>query len=119
MPLMGFKRFFLCPRHWGPIQELAVVVLGGISPSPDLSRCEQSEATCAYALQILPASEVAAFDVAGVTTSVMLRPSLTINLLIILGMRELGFRAGVCHGRGYEVERCPSFISRFLPMVSG
>jgi hypothetical protein len=41
-----------------------------------------------------------AFDVAGVTTSVMLRPSLTINLLIILGMRELGFRAGVCHGRG-------------------
>jgi anti-sigma factor ChrR (cupin superfamily) len=31
-----------------------------MSPSPDLSRCEQSEATCAYALQILPASEVAA-----------------------------------------------------------
>jgi anti-sigma factor ChrR (cupin superfamily) len=31
-----------------------------MSPSPDLSRCGQSEATCAYALQILPASEVAA-----------------------------------------------------------
>ena len=31
-----------------------------MSPSPDLSRCEQSEVTCAYALQILPASEVAA-----------------------------------------------------------
>jgi ChrR-like protein with cupin domain len=57
---MGCKRFFLCPHHWRPIQELAVVVLGGMNPSPDLSRCEQSEATCAYALQILPASEVAA-----------------------------------------------------------
>jgi anti-sigma factor ChrR (cupin superfamily) len=33
-----------------------------MSPSPDLSRCEQSEATCAYALQTLPASEVAAAE---------------------------------------------------------
>jgi len=33
-----------------------------MSPSPDLSRCEQSEATCAYALQILPASEFAAVE---------------------------------------------------------
>jgi len=30
-----------------------------MSPGPDLNRCEQSEATCAYALQVLPASEVA------------------------------------------------------------
>ena len=33
-----------------------------MSPSPDLNRCEQSEATCAYALQILPASEFAAAE---------------------------------------------------------
>jgi anti-sigma factor ChrR (cupin superfamily) len=33
-----------------------------MSPGPDLNRCEQSEALCAYALQILPASEVAAAE---------------------------------------------------------
>src|SRR5678815_4055682 len=33
-----------------------------MSPSPDLSRCERSEVTCAYALQVLPASEVAAAE---------------------------------------------------------
>jgi hypothetical protein len=61
---------------------------------------------------------VVAFDVAGLTTSLMLPPK-PINLLIILGMRELGLRAGVSEGREYEIERCPSFISRFSPMVSG
>jgi hypothetical protein len=30
-----------------------------MSPSPDLNRCEESEVACAYALQVLPASEVA------------------------------------------------------------
>lgn len=30
--------------------------------SPNLNRCEQSEATCAYALQVLPASEAAAAE---------------------------------------------------------
>jgi anti-sigma factor ChrR (cupin superfamily) len=33
-----------------------------MSPSRNLNRCEQREATCAYALQILPASEVAAAE---------------------------------------------------------
>jgi anti-sigma factor ChrR (cupin superfamily) len=32
------------------------------SHSPKLNRCEQSEVTCAYALQVLPASEVAAAE---------------------------------------------------------
>src|SRR4051812_7771776 len=31
--------------------------------SPSLNRCEQSEITCAYALQAVPASEVAAAEV--------------------------------------------------------
>ena len=33
---------------------------GHMSPSANPNRCEQSEATCAYALQVLPASEAAA-----------------------------------------------------------
>src|SRR4029079_12833567 len=33
-----------------------------MSPSANPNRCEQSEATCAYALQVLPASEVAAAE---------------------------------------------------------
>jgi ChrR-like protein with cupin domain/putative zinc finger protein len=33
-----------------------------MSPGPDLNRCEQSEVTCAYALQILPAGEAAAAE---------------------------------------------------------
>ena len=33
-----------------------------MSPGPDLNRCEQSEVTCAYALQVLPASEVTAAE---------------------------------------------------------
>jgi anti-sigma factor ChrR (cupin superfamily) len=33
-----------------------------MSQSPGLNRCEQSEATCAYALQILPECEVAAAE---------------------------------------------------------
>jgi anti-sigma factor ChrR (cupin superfamily) len=32
------------------------------SHSPKLNRCEQSEVTCAYSLQVLPASEVAAAE---------------------------------------------------------
>jgi ChrR Cupin-like domain len=33
-----------------------------MSPGPDLNRCEQSEMTCAYALQVLPAGEAAAAE---------------------------------------------------------
>jgi ChrR Cupin-like domain len=33
-----------------------------MSPSPNLNCCEESEVTCAYALQVLPASEVAAAE---------------------------------------------------------
>src|SRR4029079_18593899 len=33
-----------------------------MSPSATPNRCEQSEATCAYALQVLPASEAAAAE---------------------------------------------------------
>jgi anti-sigma factor ChrR (cupin superfamily) len=33
-----------------------------MSPSADLNRCEESEVTCAYALQVLPASEAAAAE---------------------------------------------------------
>jgi anti-sigma factor ChrR (cupin superfamily) len=33
-----------------------------MSPIPDLNRCEQSELTCAYALQILPTSEIGAAE---------------------------------------------------------
>jgi anti-sigma factor ChrR (cupin superfamily) len=33
-----------------------------MSPSPNANRCEQSEITCAYALQALPAGEVAAAE---------------------------------------------------------
>ncbi len=33
-----------------------------MSVSPDLNRCEQSEVTCAYAVQVLPASEAAAAE---------------------------------------------------------
>jgi hypothetical protein len=33
-----------------------------MSPSGNLKRCEESEATCAYALQVLPASEAAAAE---------------------------------------------------------
>jgi len=33
-----------------------------MSPSANPNRCEQSEATCAYALQVLPASEAAAAE---------------------------------------------------------
>jgi anti-sigma factor RsiW len=33
-----------------------------MSSSPNPNRCEQSEATCAYALQVLPASEAAAAE---------------------------------------------------------
>jgi anti-sigma factor ChrR (cupin superfamily) len=33
-----------------------------MNPSPNLNRCEQSEVTCAYALQALPASELAAAE---------------------------------------------------------
>jgi hypothetical protein len=32
------------------------------NPSPDLNPCKESEATCAYALQALPASEIAAAE---------------------------------------------------------
>jgi anti-sigma factor RsiW len=39
-----------------------VVVFWDMSPSANPNRCEQSEATCAYALQVLPASEVAAAE---------------------------------------------------------
>ena len=33
-----------------------------MSPSAELNRCEESEVTCAYALQVLPASEAAAAE---------------------------------------------------------
>ena len=38
--------------------------IGGMqtSPSPDLNRCEHSEATCAYAMQVLPAGQVPAAE---------------------------------------------------------
>ncbi len=69
-------------HHLGPIQKLAFDVLGvcnlasllgttrrpsgGDSPShepePNLNRCERAELACAYALQALPASEVAAAE---------------------------------------------------------
>ena len=47
-------------QHFGPIQKFASDVLPDMSPSP--IRCPQSEMTCAYALQALPASEIAAAE---------------------------------------------------------
>ena len=58
----GRLRHFFVPAAIGTIQELAVVVFGGMRPSPDLNRCEQSEATCAFALQVLPRGEAAAAE---------------------------------------------------------
>jgi anti-sigma factor ChrR (cupin superfamily) len=80
------KLLFLSLPPFRPIQEFVVVVFWGMSPSANPNRCEHSEVTCAYALQVLPASEAAAaeahiascFDVLRPTTSLQGRLALRI-----------------------------------------